>query len=69
MKFNPNKNYYQILNLTKNATQEEIKNAFYNLAKLYHPDKNPDSIDKFKSINEAYEILKNPITKKDYDEI
>ncbi|CAD8170325.1 unnamed protein product [Paramecium octaurelia] len=68
LKFNPNKNYYQILNLTNKSTQEEIKTAYYTLAKLYHPDKNPDQIDKFKAINEAYEVLKNPSTKKDYDE-
>ncbi|CAD8070772.1 unnamed protein product [Paramecium sonneborni] len=68
LKFNPNKNYYQILNLTNKSSQEEIKTAYYTLAKLYHPDKNPDQIDKFKGINEAYEILKNPITKKEYDE-
>ncbi|CAK61382.1 unnamed protein product (macronuclear) [Paramecium tetraurelia] len=69
LKFNPNKNYYQALNLTNKATQDEIKSAFYTLAKLYHPDKNPNSIDQFKAINEAYEVLKNPTTKKDYDEI
>ncbi|CAD8208140.1 unnamed protein product [Paramecium octaurelia] len=69
LKFNPNKNYYQTLNLTNKATQDEIKSAFYTLAKLYHPDKNPNSIDQFKAINEAYEVLKNPTTKKDYDEI
>ncbi|CAD8085824.1 unnamed protein product [Paramecium primaurelia] len=69
LKFNPNKNYYQTLNLTNRATQDEIKSAFYTLAKLYHPDKNPNSIDQFKAINEAYEVLKNPATKKDYDQI
>lgn len=42
LKFNPNKNYYQILNLTNKSTSEEIKAAYYTLAKLYHPDKNPD---------------------------
>ncbi|CAD8109345.1 unnamed protein product [Paramecium sonneborni] len=69
LKFNPNKNYYQTLNLTNKATQDEIKSAFYNLAKLHHPDKNPNSVELFKAINEAYEVLKNPITKKEYDEI
>jgi curved DNA-binding protein CbpA len=56
------------LNLSKTATPEEIKAAYYTLAKLYHPDKNPNEIDKFKAINEAYEVLKNPTTKKDYDD-
>ncbi|MFC5271306.1 J domain-containing protein [Adhaeribacter terreus] len=53
------KDYYQILSVPGNATQTEIRKAFYKLAKQYHPDKNPNAAHhhKFLEINEAYEIL------------
>jgi len=54
------KNYYSILEISENATQDEIKKSYRKLALKYHPDKNNgDSIceNKFKEINEAYEIL------------
>lgn len=63
-------NYYDILNITKNAGEEEIKKAFRTLAMQYHPDKNPgDKIaeEKFKKVNEAYSVLSDPIKKRDYD--
>jgi curved DNA-binding protein len=59
--------YYGILGINKNATKEEIKNAYRILAKKYHPDKNQNDIDKFKKINEAYKILSDLNKKKDYD--
>ena len=64
------KNYYTILGVDKTATQDEIKKAYRKLAVKYHPDKNqnnPQAEDKFKEINEAYEVLKNPEKRKKYD--
>lgn len=61
--------YYQVLNVPKTASKEEIQKAFRKLARLYHPDVNKDqgSEEKFKKINEAYEVLKNPEARKRYD--
>ena len=56
------KNYYDILGISKNASQDEIKKAYRKLAMQYHPDKNPGdkaAEEKFKQISEAYEILKD----------
>lgn len=66
------KNYYKILGLTKNmkSTQEEIKSAYREQAKKYHPDVNVNNSaaeERFKDINEAYRILSDPIQKKKYD--
>lgn len=64
------KDYYKILEVNKNASQEEIKKAFRRLAKKYHPDLHPDdenAQEKFKEINEAYEVLGNEDKKKKYD--
>lgn len=66
------KDYYQILGVSKNATQEEIKSAFRKLAMKYHPDKNPGNKEaeaKFKEINEAYEVLSDPQKRKLYDSL
>lgn len=62
-------NYYEVLGLDKNASQQHIKQAYKDLAKQYHPD-NQDSGDavKMSSINEAYNALKNQKTKQLYDE-
>lgn len=60
------KNYYEALGLSKNATASEIKNAFKKMAKEYHPDLGGDS-EKFKSVNEAYQILNDPSKKAEYD--
>ena len=51
------KNYYDILGLQKNANNEDIKQAYRKLAKEYHPDKNPNTKEKFQEIQEAYETL------------
>ena len=53
------KDYYAILGVPRNATQEEIKRAYKRLARQYHPDvnKSPEAEEKFKEINEAYAVL------------
>jgi len=65
------KDYYNILGVSKNATQDDIKKAYRKLAVKYHPDKNSGSKvaeDKFKDIGEAYEVLKDPEKRKQYDQ-
>ncbi|HEY4543698.1 MAG TPA: J domain-containing protein [Tissierellaceae bacterium] len=64
------KDYYKILGVDKNATQDEIKKSFRRLAKKYHPDLHPDdekAQESFKEINEAYEVLGDEEKKKQYD--
>ena len=64
-----NKNYYDILGVDKNATPDDIKSAYRSLAKKYHPDlnKTAEAAEKFKEINEAYEVLSDPAKKSNYD--
>ncbi|NHJ13131.1 MAG: molecular chaperone DnaJ [Candidatus Thorarchaeota archaeon] len=62
--------YYNILGVSKSATQEDIKKAYRQLAKKHHPDRNPNdksAEDKFKKINEAYEVLSDPEKRANYD--
>ena len=62
--------YYQLLDLRPEATAAEIKKKFRELAKKFHPDRNPgnsDAEERFKLINEAYEQLRNPEKRADYD--
>lgn len=66
--FNPSKDYYKILGLSKDATKDQIKKSFRNLAKTHHPDSKNGNQEKFKEINEAYQILSSQQIKKDYDE-
>ncbi len=64
------KDYYSILGVSRNATEKEIKSAYKRLAKKYHPDLNPGNKaaeEKFKEINEAYEVLSDPEKRKRYD--
>jgi len=62
------KDYYKILGVGRNASQDEIKRAFRELAHKYHPDKNGGSAEKFKEINEAYQVLGNPEKRQQYDQ-
>jgi DnaJ-class molecular chaperone len=65
-----NKDYYNILNIDKNASDEDIKKAYKKLALQYHPDKNQgneDACEKFKEIGEAYGVLSNKDKRSQYD--
>ena len=64
------KNYYEILEVDKNASEEVNEKAYKTLAKKYHPDlqNNSDCQDKMRQINEAYEILSNDFKRREYDE-
>ncbi|MEI6862152.1 MAG: DnaJ domain-containing protein, partial [Verrucomicrobiota bacterium] len=66
------KDYYAALGVTREATAEEIKQAFRRLARKYHPDVAKDkrtAEEKFKEINEANEVLSDPAKRKKYDEL
>jgi curved DNA-binding protein len=66
------KDYYKVLGVEKNASQDEIKKAYRKLAVKYHPDKNPDNKaaeEKFKEISEANDVLSDPEKRKKYDEL
>ncbi|MHA2392797.1 MAG: DnaJ domain-containing protein [Promethearchaeota archaeon] len=65
------RNYYDILEVNKEATEEEIKLAYRRLAKKYHPDLNqddPKAKDKFIELKEAYDTLTDPVKRKIYDD-
>ena len=64
------RNYYEILGVTKNASAKDIKKAYYQLAKKYHPDTNkgdPDASKKFQEVSEAYEVLSDDTKRKEFD--
>ena len=64
------KDYYQILGINKDASQEDVKKAYRKLARKYHPDLNPgdkSSEEKFKEANEAYAVLSDPEKRAQYD--
>jgi curved DNA-binding protein len=66
-----NRNYYAVLEVNKNASVEEIKQAYRSLARKYHPDRNPgdkSAEEKFKDINEAYSILSDEGARSQYDQ-
>ena len=65
------RDYYEVLGISRNADEAEIKKAYRKLAKQYHPDVNPGDKDaeaKFKEISEAYEILGDPQKRSRYDQ-
>ena len=61
------KNYYEILEIKRNSTQREIKKAFQNMTKKYHPDVYDKDDSKFQDILEAFSTLKNPVKRKKFD--
>ena len=65
------KDYYQILDLDESAAEADIKKAYRKLARKYHPDvsKEDDAEDRFKEVAEAYEVLKDPEKRAEYDQL
>jgi curved DNA-binding protein len=66
------KDYYQTLGIARGATDKDIKNAYRKLAKQYHPDRNPgdkQAEERFKEINEAYQVLSDPQKRARYDQL
>ena len=64
------RDYYEVLGVSKNASEAEIKSAFRKLAKKYHPDvsKEPDAAEKFKEAQEAYAVLSDENKRRQYDQ-
>jgi molecular chaperone DnaJ len=64
------RDYYEVLGVPKNANESELKRAFRSLARQYHPDvnKSDDAVEKFKELNEAYQILSDPQKRAAYDQ-
>ena len=66
------KDYYQVLDISRNATEQQIKKAYRKLAMQYHPDRNPGNEkwanEKFKEVNEAFSVLGDPEKRKQYDQ-
>lgn len=65
--FDTNKDYYKILGVAQGATDKQIKAAYFELAKKYHPDVNKGNADRFKEISDAYSVIGDDKKRKDYD--
>ena len=65
------RDYYEIMGISRDSTQDEIKRAYRKLARKYHPDvsKRADAEEKFKEVGEAYEVLKDPEKRAAYDQL
>src|SRR3990167_2660889 len=65
------KDYYAVLGVAKNASEDDIKHAYRRLARKYHPDvsKEKNAEEQFKNVQEAYEVLKDPEKRKAYNEL
>ena len=65
------RDYYQVLGVTRSASQDDIRTKFRRLALEYHPDRNkaPHAEEKFKEINEAYQVLTDPKKRSQYDHL
>jgi molecular chaperone DnaJ len=64
------RDYYDVLNINRNASESDIKKSYRKLAHLYHPDKNlgnKDAEEKFKEVNEAYKVLSDKQKRQNYD--
>src|SRR4051812_20364909 len=64
------KDFYEVLSLSKNATEAEIKSAYRKLARQHHPDvdKSEGAAERFKEVSEAYQVLSDPSKRKNYDQ-
>ena len=65
------KDYYKIMGLSRDATQDEVKRSYRKLARKYHPDvsDDPEAEERFKEVGEAYEVLKDPEKRAAYDQL
>lgn len=63
----PEPNYYQILGVGSRVDPGSLKKAFHHLTKLYHPDRNPAHLERFKEISRAYRVLSDPLKRQEYD--
>ena len=65
----PARDFYEILGVSRDASADEIQNAYRRLARQYHPDvnKHPDAEERFKEVSEAYDVLSDPQQRKRYD--